>query len=400
MSGGPDSLGLLIAAAALSGEHRVRAATVDHRLRPGSGAEAETVARWSAELGIPHRTLRWRRDRSLTGNLQAVARAARYALLAAEARRCGAGIILTAHHRHDQAETHVLLHERGARGGALAGMRAWRDLEPGVVHLRPFLEHDPVDLAQLCEVAGWRPILDPSNQDERFARVRLRTIMTEAARRSALKAAADAECLRQAEDRDLASRLAAMAGAGSLRLDPAASIDVLGDLELLDERLLARAVTTAGGALYPPSRDSLDRLRQALKRQGRATLDGCLAEARDGGLRLSREFGRVGPPPALTGEDGIAVFDRRFMVGPLPAGALVEADGANVKRRTLPAIRRADGTLDPVELADGPLPKGPGPKAASMAGWRLWADLPGPMPQGLTARPQIAAKKPLAVGKV
>jgi len=51
VSGGPDSLALLLlAAAARPGE--VEAATVDHGLRPGSRAEAEMVAGVCATLGV------------------------------------------------------------------------------------------------------------------------------------------------------------------------------------------------------------------------------------------------------------------------------------------------------------------------------------------------------------
>ena len=77
VSGGPDSLALLLlAAAARTG--LVEAATVDHALRPESRAEAEMVAALCERIGVPHEilTLEWRRapDR----NLQARAREARY----------------------------------------------------------------------------------------------------------------------------------------------------------------------------------------------------------------------------------------------------------------------------------------------------------------------------------
>src|SRR5687767_7704882 len=57
VSGGPDSLALLLLAhAALPG--RVEAATVDHGLRAESAAEAEAVARYCGKLGVPHHILR------------------------------------------------------------------------------------------------------------------------------------------------------------------------------------------------------------------------------------------------------------------------------------------------------------------------------------------------------
>ena len=77
VSGGPDSLALLLLArAAFPGD--VRAATVDHGLRPESGAEAAAVARLCAELGVPHSILPARVERAGEG-LQSAARDARYA---------------------------------------------------------------------------------------------------------------------------------------------------------------------------------------------------------------------------------------------------------------------------------------------------------------------------------
>src|SRR5579872_4348926 len=75
VSGGPDSLGLLLlAAAALPGS--IAAATVDHGLRLESAAEAKAVARLCAQLGVPHEILR---VDVAPGNVQSQARQARYA---------------------------------------------------------------------------------------------------------------------------------------------------------------------------------------------------------------------------------------------------------------------------------------------------------------------------------
>ena len=78
VSGGADSLALLLLAQAVLGE-RCHAATVDHRLRPGSAAEAAMVAKLCAERGIGHRIL--------TGDLpERVARTANHSNPAAAAK--------------------------------------------------------------------------------------------------------------------------------------------------------------------------------------------------------------------------------------------------------------------------------------------------------------------------
>src|SRR4051812_14287712 len=105
VSGGPDSLALLLlASAAYPG--RIEAATVDHGLRPEGAAEAAFVGRLCVRLGLPHAILR--AQMTETANVQAAARTRRYALLTQWLAATGAAFLATAHHLDDQAETLVM----------------------------------------------------------------------------------------------------------------------------------------------------------------------------------------------------------------------------------------------------------------------------------------------------
>lgn len=171
VSGGPDSLALLLLAhAALPG--RIAAATVDHQLRAESADEAAMVAGLCAKLEIPHATLQVDLE---DGNVQAQARAARYAALAAWMEREGLGALLTAHHADDQAETLLLRLNRGSGVAGLAGVRA-RGQVPGtrLSLLRPLLGWRRAELARVVGMAGIVAIDDPSNRDDRFDRARVR----------------------------------------------------------------------------------------------------------------------------------------------------------------------------------------------------------------------------------
>src|SRR5690348_17648763 len=88
VSGGPDSLALLLMAAEAR-PMSVEAATVDHALRPESRAEAEFVAGVCERLGVPHAilTANWKQKPETA--LQERARAMRYRLLGAWARERG-----------------------------------------------------------------------------------------------------------------------------------------------------------------------------------------------------------------------------------------------------------------------------------------------------------------------
>src|SRR5258708_9400966 len=160
---------------ALARGPRLIAVTVDHGLRPGAAAEAREVKRLARSLDLPHRTLRWTGPKPRTG-LPAVARAARYRLLAQAARASDATHILTAHTRDDQAETLLM---RMLRGSGIAGLAAMaRESErDGLVLARPFLDISKSQLIATLRKAKVGFAEDPTNRDTSFTRPRLRTLM-------------------------------------------------------------------------------------------------------------------------------------------------------------------------------------------------------------------------------
>ena len=130
------------------------------------------VARVCADLRVPHAVL----TVSLApGNVQAQARAARYAALADWAAAEGLAALATAHHTDDQAETLLLRLNRGSGVAGLAGVRA-RGLVPGtqLPLLRPLLGFRCAELAAVVAASGLEAAVDPSNHDDRFDRARLR----------------------------------------------------------------------------------------------------------------------------------------------------------------------------------------------------------------------------------
>lgn len=166
VSGGPDSLALLLLAQA-SMPGRVTAATVDHELRPEAAAEARYVAGICAQHGIAHQILT--PAAPITGSIQSAARKTRYALLDQWANDSGCAWIATAHHADDQLETMLM---RLARGSGLNGMAAIRARNGRII--RPLLGFDKAELEQICADAGIKPVRDPSNENADFDRVAMR----------------------------------------------------------------------------------------------------------------------------------------------------------------------------------------------------------------------------------
>ncbi len=250
VSGGPDSSALMHAAAALGA--RAGVATVDHGLRPEARPEAEGVAAAARALGLPHAILSWAGPKPAAG-LQEAARAARYDLLAAEARRIGAGLVLTGHTRDDQAETVLMRLAAGSGPAGLAGMRAERVLAPGITLGRPFLALPKAALIAWCAARGIPYLRDPSNADPRFARGRLRGAWPILERegltparlaRLAERAARDEAALRIAAEQALDAARLPTEGA-TLRLD---GTRLAALPEAIALRCLDRALTEAGAA--------------------------------------------------------------------------------------------------------------------------------------------------------
>jgi tRNA(Ile)-lysidine synthase len=171
VSGGPDSLALmLLAHAALPG--RIAVASVDHGLRPEAAGEVALVERLAGERGIPFTAVTLVPQ---PGNLQAQARAGRYAALAGWAQASGLGAVATAHHADDQAETLLMRLGRGSGLAGLAGVRAASRIEGSEVPLlRPLLSWRKAELEALVAAAGIVAVEDPSNANPDFERAAIR----------------------------------------------------------------------------------------------------------------------------------------------------------------------------------------------------------------------------------
>jgi len=199
VSGGPDSLALLVLAAAAR-PGLIEAATVDHALRPEAREEAEMVAGVCEQLGVPHAILTVEWDEKPETGIQERARAARYRLLSEWAKASGLPALVTAHHSDDQAETFFM---RLARGAGVRGLGAMRPvvMTPGssVGLVRPLLGWRRAELEQVCADAGLTPIADPSNDDEQFERVRVRKALAGVDWLDARSVAISADNLAQAD---------------------------------------------------------------------------------------------------------------------------------------------------------------------------------------------------------
>jgi len=164
-SGGADSVALLVLA--IDAGLAPVAVHVDHALRTASAGDADAVCAMAANLGVPMQTVRV--DVGHGPNLEARARAARYAALEGARVAVGAEVVLVGHTIDDQAETVLLNLLRGAAASGLAGMAPRND------HIvRPLLGFRRSDTQAICAALGLTVLHDPMNDDRSFRRVVIR----------------------------------------------------------------------------------------------------------------------------------------------------------------------------------------------------------------------------------
>ena len=252
-SGGRDSAALLhatLAAAQDVGWHVV-ALHINHALSTQADSWEQhcrdQCARWAAEghsLSFASTSLSTRPQAG--DSIEAWARRERYAALRAMAMAHAASVVLLAHHQRDQAETFLLQAFRSAGVAGLAGMP--RQIErDGLLWMRPWLGLPRSSIEAYVQHHGIAYVDDDSNEDDRYARNRLRQRVWPALE----QAFADAE--------------PALAAAAAWAQQAHACLDELAELDLAT-RADARGLSLSGlFDLSVPRR--VNALREWLRRQ-------------------------------------------------------------------------------------------------------------------------------------
>jgi tRNA(Ile)-lysidine synthase len=385
VSGGADSTALMLLLAEWrdwmeargKDTPKITVLTVDHGLRPEAAEEAAQVASWAAALLLPHKVLTWDGVKP-ESNLQAEARTARYRLLT-DWCRSGRGRVdlLTAHHLDDQAETFLMRLQRGSGVDGLSAMAPVR-VHQGVRLLRPLLDVPRERLKTTLLKAGHAWVDDPSNEDDRFLRVQVRSALPvlEEFGLSRDRLVSTAKAMGRARaglefSTDVLERKAVRwQPFGFADVETACLQDVPDEIAL---RLLARLAQGVGGADYPPRLASLETLLEAVRGDalGRGrTLGGVKFTSRLAYFRVLREAAAVDEGLELVSGSPL-VWDGRFdvrLTGRKTSGTVralgraglrqvkeeglpLPSDVPKLALETLPALWREDELLVQPQLA-------------------------------------------------
>lgn len=217
---------------------------------------------------------------------------------------------------------------------AMASVREWN----GVRLLRPLLGISRQRLRTTLEAFGQPWIEDPSNNDQRFARVRARDVLEDLAKAGISPSRMVATARRMQRVRAALEHATAQlmreavhweqAGFAVLRPTP-----LFAAPEEIGLRMLARVLMAVGGQEYPPRLVRLERLygwlRQSPKAGGR-TLLGCRILLKGDSILIAREMAAIGPEIALIPGE-YAVWDNRFQVCLASAGKFSDLSSCTVR---------------------------------------------------------------------
>ena len=177
VSGGPDSLALsfLSKIYSIKKNLKVKFFIVDHRLRAESTYEAKTVKKILKKSSIDSQILTLK-GKKPTRNIQSLARQKRYKFLFAKCKEFKINHILLGHHLDDLFENFFI---RLVRGSGLKGLISFdKKSKIGQTNLlRPLLNQKKSDLIFLSKKVFDFYIKDPSNEEDRFLRIKIRKLI-------------------------------------------------------------------------------------------------------------------------------------------------------------------------------------------------------------------------------
>jgi len=373
-SGGPDSLALVLLCHQWAMEQggKAIAITVDHQLREESAAEASQVKIWLEARGLEHHILTWQRaadEEILHSAIQAAAREARYQLLSRWCIDHGVQHLLTAHHAQDQLETFMIRLSKGSGLKGLTGIQGQVLTHFGRI-LRPLLTVDANRLKATLKHFNQPYLLDPSNENENFTRVRWRQLLPslEAEGLTPLSIQESLDRLNHAQriiDQYVSyilNKHAALTPYGYAILKKEALQETLETFEEMLKNLLATMSTQR----YPVRRQAVHRAIDFIKLDKSFTLGGCQI------INKSKEWWIVREPAAIGNDvpiqkSGSYLWDGRFIVDvshnmPCRISALgehgiqlLEPDARkrlkmipHIVLQTLPALWKGGELIDPL----------------------------------------------------
>ncbi len=179
VSGGPDSLALAFLTKVYAIKHNLNSKyfIVDHKLRKESTNEAKKIKKVLKDFDIKAEILTWNGKKPFK-NIQSEARKKRYDLLFQKCKQLKIFNLVIGHHLDDLFENFFI---RMVRGSGLKGLTSLEKNTKfnSINLLRPLLDFEKKDLEFISNYIFNFFVKDPSNENVKFQRIRMRNIINE-----------------------------------------------------------------------------------------------------------------------------------------------------------------------------------------------------------------------------
>ena len=304
VSGGSDSLCLAYFSKIYSSEfhNKIHVLIVDHKLRKESSKEALKVKAILKKKKIQSKILSWQ-EKIPKNNIQRKARDMRYSLISNYCLNKDIKYLITAHHKDDQIENFFIRLLRGSGLTGLSSMSANIKYNDRLKIIRPFLNFNKIDLKYTTLNYFKTYIKDPSNEDEKFLRVRIRKY-----RQNMKKEGLDTSKIIKTVNNLLSANKAlnfyknkALHKHVSFLSKNSCLINVQIFSEEAGEiifKSFSDILSLVSGSYYPPRSKKIINLINRIKKTkfNKSTLGGCVIEKKDNFILVSKEH-RMGKIP-------------------------------------------------------------------------------------------------------
>jgi len=297
VSGGPDSLSLAYFGKVYASEfkNKIHVLIVNHRLRKESYKEALKVKKILKKKGIQSKVLSWKGPVP-KNNIQKKARNIRYSLISNYCLKKNIKYLITAHHLDDQIENFFIRLLRGSGLTGLSSMSESFNYNKNLKIIRPFLNLKKTDLIYVAQNYFKNYIHDPSNEDEKFLRVRIRKY-----RKYMEKEGLDTNKILKTLNNLLSANKAinfyknkalykhvSFLSKNKCLIDEKIFTDEAGEIIF---KSFSDTLSLVSGTYYPPRSKKILNLINRIKKTkfNKSTLGGCIIEKRNGAILISKE---------------------------------------------------------------------------------------------------------------
>ena len=297
VSGGADSLCLAYLSKIYSSEfkNKIHTLIVDHKIRRESTQESHKVKKMLKQKGIESTILN-REGKKPKRNIQLEARKIRYALISNYCLRNNTNYLVTAHHQDDQIENFFIRLFRGSGLTGLSSMAEYSNYSENLKIIRPFLSISKHELKNVTKFYFKNYIKDPSNEDEKFLRTRIRKY-----REGLLQEGLDTKKISKTVTNlmiaknalDFYKKRALNENVNFLSKNSCIINSKLFSEEASEVifKLMSDVLSLVSGNYYPPRSKKILYLINQLKKSKfrKGTLGGCILEKKEGFISITKE---------------------------------------------------------------------------------------------------------------